>query len=206
MSEYSSSEEVRAAKIAAMGTQLGELHFELWNEVTWIHLKWKDFRALFATRETVELLNQVAPDFFDHLNSILWEDVLLHLCRLTDIRKSTGHQANLTIQRLPRLIRDPKIEKRIKLLTEDAVQKTEFARDWRNRRIAHREVPEFGKSAPKPLAAASRHSVEGALASIREVMNCVESHYQQSPVAYEHSIGALGGVDSLLAYLRRGSR
>jgi|SRR2546425_256293 len=204
MARHSSSEEVRAAKIAAMGAPLGELHFSLSNEVTWLHLKWKDYRALFAhSQGRIDLLNEAAPDFFGNLQRTLWEDVLLHLCRLTDPLKSMGRD-NLTILQLPLLIEEIGLREQVKSLVTLAGAKTQFARDWRNRRLAHLELPDFDGTDSIPLAAASRQHVEDGLAAIRQAMNGVEVHYQDSPVSYEHSIEALGGVDSLLAYLEKG--
>ena len=71
---YSTEEEIRAAKCDAMGTELGELHFALWREVVWLHLKWNEYRALFGTSpEEIELLNQVAPAFFYQVERALWQ-------------------------------------------------------------------------------------------------------------------------------------
>lgn len=204
MAENSGPEQVRAAKLAAMGAPLGELHFALWNEITWLHLKWKDFRALFAVSpERIDLLNEAAPDFFGNLQRVLWEDVLLHLCRLTDPPESMGHP-NLTITRLPILIPDISLKNKAESLLVAAKKKASFARNWRNRRLAHRELPDFDGKESKPLADASRQQVEEALASIRDVMNGIELHYQGSPVLYEHSIEALGGVKALLSCLEKG--
>ena len=35
-------------------------------------------------------------------------------------------------------------------------------------------------------------------------MNCIQPHYEKSSVPYEHSIEPLGGVGSLLFYLKKG--
>lgn len=132
MAENLTPEQVRAAKLAAMPAPLGELHHTLYNELAWLHLKWQDFRALFANSEqTVELLNQTAPIFFHHLQRALWEDVLRHLCRLTDPPKSAGRD-NLTLLRLPDMIPDLKLRRQADSLVSIADQKTKFARDWRN--------------------------------------------------------------------------
>lgn len=204
MAENLTPEQVRHAKLAAMPGPFGELHHTLYNEVAWLHLKWQDFRGLFGgTEQTIELLNQTAPSFFHHLQTILWEDVLLHLCRLTDPPQSAGH-ANLTLMRLPGMIPDPKLRSQADSLVKIADQNTKFARDWRNRRLAHKELPPLGGQQSRPLAAASRQHVEQALAAIRNAMNDVEQHHTKSTVAYAHSIAALTGVDSLLLYLRKG--
>lgn len=204
MAEYLTPEQVREAKLTAMPGPLGELHHTLSNEVAWLHLKWQDFRALFAsTEQTIDLLNQTAPTFFHNLQRALWEDVLLHMCRLTDPPKSAGHP-NLTLMQLPGMIPDPALRRQAGSLVKIVVQKTKFARDWRNRRLAHKELAGLGGQQSQPLAAASRQHVEQALAAIRKAMNAVEQHYTKSTVAYEHSIAALSGVDALLLYLRKG--
>ena len=86
----------------------------------------------------------------------------------------------------------------------DAVDKIKFARDWRNRRLAHRELPPLDGKPPKPLAKASRKHVEDALGSIRAAMNHVESHYEKSTTGYEYAIEPSGSVSALVHYLERG--
>jgi AbiU2 len=80
MGETLTAEQVRSEAIAAMGSPLGETYHSLSDEVAWLHLKWNDFRELFANRDTVDLLNSAAPAYFHELQRQTWEDVLLHLC------------------------------------------------------------------------------------------------------------------------------
>jgi HEPN superfamily AbiU2-like protein len=95
-----------------------------------------------------------------------------------------------------------RLREEIRGLADDANEKTQFARDWRNRRLAHIELS-VGDIA-KPLASATLDQVESALAAIRRPINVLEKHYLGTPVLYEDPIPALGGVDSLLATLNRG--
>jgi hypothetical protein len=203
MGETLSAEQVRERSIAAMPAPLGEIHYALHNEVAWLHVKWKNYRALFARdQETIDLLNAAAPAFFHALQRMMWEDVLLHLCRLTDPPKSVGRD-NLTVRRLPDTTPDPNLQNQVRPLVDDVNQRTQFARDWRNRRLAHRELPPTSGQAAQPLASISRQQIEDALGAIRRTMNCIEQHYLHAPVSYEHSVEALGGVESLLARLRK---
>ncbi len=41
-----SPEEVRAASLKAMGNSLGELYDILSNQVTWVYLKWQEYREV----------------------------------------------------------------------------------------------------------------------------------------------------------------
>ena len=206
MGESLTSDQVRNKSVAVMPAPLGEIHHWLNDELAWLHIKWSDFRRLYATsQERVDLLNAAAPAFFHQLQQLIWEDVLLHLCRITDPIKSMGHD-NLTIMRIPDAIPDPALRDAVKALVGDAKQKTQFAREWRNRRLAHQELPASQGQVAAPLPLASRQNVEEALAAVRKAMNCIERHYLNESVLYENSIEALGGVETLVARLTKGIR
>ena len=205
MGDYMTADEIRAESVAKMGEILGNIRYELNNQIVLLHIRWKTYRELFGTSpETIALLNATAPAFFFDLERIMWEDVLLHLCRVTDVSESGKNKPNLTIQGLPSLISDLSFRGELEKLVEVAKTKREFARDWRNRRLAHTALPPLPGEVAKPLATASRRHVEDALAALRAVMNCVESHYLGCPVSYEHAIEPLGGASSLLVCLQRG--
>lgn len=198
MGDGLTAEQVRTEAINAMGCPLGEIYHALSDEVSWLHLKWNDFRELFAEPENVELFNAAAPVFFHDLQRQTWEDVLLHLCRITDPPKSSG-KSNLTIRCLPTLDSEPPLRASMESIVDDVIQKTVFARDWRNRRLAHKElVPD------QPLASASVDHVGDALAAVRMLMNQLEQHYLNKTVSYEQPIPALGGVASFITVLRKG--
>lgn len=115
-----STDEARERDVSVMGKPLGELHFAFRHEVVWLHVKWSEYRALFASdKETLDLLNHAAPAFFHNLQRLMWEDVLLHLCRLTDPPKSAGKD-NLTLMRIPLLISDPDLKKDVEGLANTA--------------------------------------------------------------------------------------
>ena len=124
MGETLTAEEVRNEAIAAMGSPLGDIYHSLSDEVSWLHLKWNDFRELFANRENVDLFNAAAPAYFHDLQRQTWEDVLLHLCRVTDPAES-GRQRkpNLSIRRLPGLVSDAQLRGTLQLLVDDALTK-----------------------------------------------------------------------------------
>jgi hypothetical protein len=186
-----------------MGPELGQLHYELWNDLAWIHAKWKQYRQLFATSDdTIAILNKTAPSFFYFSGSILFDDVLLHIARLTD-PPDTGGRTNLTLQRLPPAVAEAPLRGTTESLLQQVLEQTAFARDRRNRRIAHRDLLTARGLHPNPLAQASRQDVENALRAMRELMNVVEMQFENSTTAYEAFIGD-GGGDALVAWLRRG--
>ena len=187
-----------------MSLTLVELANALKEEVSWLHLRWHDFRALYGTDAArIELLNKAAPDFFGNLQRAMFEGVLLHICRITDRPVIAGH-ATLTIQRIPEQCHSPELKDKLEALIKIALEKVGFAREWRNRILAHKELPLPAGAPANPLPLASRQSVEEALKVIRDVMNAVHFHLESSMVGYEHAIPAIGGVDLLLHHLRKG--
>lgn len=88
---------------------------------------------------------------------------------------------------------------KLEAMVDNAVKKTAFARDWRNRRLAHTELDRS-----KPLASTSRKQAEDALYAIRKIMNQLEQTYLNKTVSYQHTIPDLGGVASLIAVIRKG--
>jgi len=198
------AEEAKAANIAAMGETLGAVYSELWQEVAWIHTRWEHYLELFGTSPSrIELLNQAAPSLFRTVQDTVFEAVLLHLARLTDPSKSVG-RPNLSLRKLAELAAGSPVAAQVTELTSNAVSATEFARDWRNRKLAHSDLSLALGEHVFPLAPASRLAVKTALAAIVDVLNAVSHHYADSTSAFDFPSGN-DGV-SLLYVIRDGLR
>tara|TARA_R110002096_G_scaffold54517_15_gene140621 strand:+ start:6318 stop:6959 length:642 start_codon:yes stop_codon:yes gene_type:complete len=201
MSRIKSPEEIREECIAQMGENLGELYDDLRNQLTWIHLKWNDYESLFAdTPEVINLLNKVAPAFFHNTQRMMIEDVVLHICRITDNVTVAGNET-LTVKRFSRNITDRKLKNEVDTLVENAIEKCKFARVRRNRRLAHREMPLVGGRRTEPLPETTRQKIREALTALDSVLNRISQHYLNSTTAFSVSMGSVGGVDALLSTL-----
>jgi hypothetical protein len=201
MGEVLDSEDVLNEAIGGMGSPLGDVYHALGDEVAWLHLKWNDFGELFASADLVDVLNSAAPAFFHDLQRQSWDNLLMYLCRVTDRTKTFGKD-NLTIRLLPDLVSSQQLKVELEGLINRAVDATDFARDWRNRRLAHEEL-RVGRNVT-PLASAKFDYIDAALTEIRTVLNRVEQHYLNKTVSYEDTIPALGGVQSFIAVVRKG--
>jgi hypothetical protein len=186
-----------------MGSELGEQFFRLVNECFHLRLKWRDFVSLFGTNDRrIDLINEAAGSFFGRLQDSLWEDALLTISRLTD-RPTIAGKDTLTVQRLPLLV-EARLRGRVKTLLQECLQKCSFARDWRNRSIAHRELTlAIQDPSAQPLAPGSRQTVREAVESIEALLNAVESHYLRSEIGFEHTV-SVGDAESLLYVIRDG--
>jgi hypothetical protein len=195
--------EAKAHNIEKMGADLGELYDALWQQLAWLYRKWEEYVALFGkSPERIELLNRAAPAFFRIVQDSLFEDILLHIARLTD-KPETGKKSNLTILRLPQAVTDVNIRQATEVAMDGALRASEFCRDWRNRHIAHRDLDlAFGKGA-KPLAEASREKVKVALKALSDALNVVAQHYLDTTTIFDLDRG-LGGAENLVGVLGEG--
>ncbi len=203
MGRYKTATEVRQEHLDVLGADLGSLVHAVYNECAWLHLKWHQYVELFGTKpERIDLLNQSAGLFFRVVQDCFWDDTLLHLARLTD-SPTTARKDNLTIRRLPPLVLDEAVRSELQTLVGKAVAATAFALDWRNRRIAHRDLALATQEGARPLAPASRKQVNEALDAVCAPIQQLHAHYFDSELSFE-VIAEPADAVSLLYVLRDG--
>lgn len=199
------SEEVRNGYVQSMGTELGANFFGLYRKLVELHIVWQQYRQLFGTDdETVRLLNRTAGLFFKVVQDELWDSVLLGVSRMTD-PPDTGRNKNLTVLSLPPLIEDDVLRSEVEKLCETALTQTKFAREHRNKRIAHQDHDYLTDLSSNPLNGVSRALVEDMLESLRNVLNRLELHFRDSTVMYQDFIDE-SGARMLVTRIRRMER
>lgn len=195
------SDEMEKRNIATMGEALGKQYTVLFQEFAALNLYWKEFLELFGTNDKrIARLNQAAPGFFQMLQEQQFETNMSHLARLTDSPKSAGKE-NLTVRSLPDLVSDPGLKAELKKHVADVEQKTEFCRDWRNRRFAHHDLllaTQDNRAAP--LEPATKEKIVAALQAISDTLNVMERFYYKGGCAFD-VIAAHNGVNTLLHVL-----
>lgn len=185
MAEEQTAQQVKEQHLRVLGPELGPIYHALHNDLTWLQVKWQEYRTLFAhSSERVDLLNETAGLFFKVVQDTLWHDVLLHIARLTDSPQTMGKH-NLTLLALSPAISDTAVSETIAKLAQQAQVSASFARDWRNRRLAHRDRSLAVEETAVPLAGASRSHVEAALHDMRAVMKHLHAHYFDAEMRFE---------------------
>ena len=200
MSQSKTADESKQEYVQLMGEPLGKIFHALWQEVAWLYTKWGEYVALYGTKPgRIDLMNKSAPRFFRIVHDSLWEETLMHIARLTDPAETGKKEKkeNLSIQRLLLMAPDETLKQTLKEKIETAKSKSEFCRDWRNRRIAHIDLQLAIEDGINPLQSASRVAVKGALSAIVDVLNTVTLHYNDSTTIFDVSNG-YGGGESLL--------
>ncbi|WP_439374819.1 hypothetical protein [Bradyrhizobium sp. DASA03120] len=175
-----SAAEAKRECIAEMGVPLGTQYAELWQEIAHLHLTWLEYVELFGKKKSrIDLLNSAAPSFFRMIQDRLREAVFLHIARLTDPPISLGRKdkSNLTLLNLPGLMDDPELKHEVDKRCGTALAGAAFARDWRNRHIAHRDLDLALGGNAKPLPDVQIREVSDALNSFEAVLNAIARHF-----------------------------
>jgi hypothetical protein len=185
----------------------------LQQEVIGLHAYWINYRQLFGkSKERVDLLNDCAGELFFILDDALLSDVQLSLSRLADPAETCGKQ-NATLDRLLKEITALTIPQRLNDELNGHLQRyRDRCRDIKVRRhkeLAHADLGSllrrYGSAAGAPIPGPSRQEIEDALASLREFMNAIDSHFTNSHMAYENFISRNDG-ESLVGILKQGLR
>lgn len=161
----------------------------------WAHAEWtlQEFRDLFSDGERLAVLNGVAGPLMALLQDVLWENLLLQVARLTDPVQTAGHK-NLTFQQIPAFFTDQREKHReLGAHVQAAVDAAAFARDWRNRRIGHRDLEHTLDRQAKPLEIASLERVDAALAAIHRILDTIGGREHAQPSRQPRGSGAADG-------------
>jgi len=182
---------------AAMGPKLGPAFHRLYNDNAWLHMKWNEFLKLFVKSPAqMRDLNTAAPGFFHQVQEFWWDDMLLHIFRMTDKRTDVLSVYTL-LKEAPAPLK-PIIESHIAVVK----RATEFATHARHNSIAHRNLNvALGVT---PLTIGSRNDIRAALKAIDDLLHVIEHHFlKTNPTNYDF-LDNIGGVDSLLEIVERG--
>ena len=205
MSKDYSPENVLIRYKSAFPNGIGDLFYNLFNQVSALHVDWKNYRSLYGTSpERIALLNSSASSFFQHLERIMRHHIVMTIARLTDKAK-IGNNENASLRKLLEMIQ-PHIDTNFFIELKTTLKNIESscgkARALRNKILAHSDFANALHYISEPIQGISRAEIESMLAQIRLFMNKVELHFARSEVAYEH-IMTNANAEQLLLVLKK---
>jgi hypothetical protein len=178
--------------MGSIPSDIDEIYTPLFHQVSHLHAKWEIFCQLYASgNEIIELLNFSSGGFFRVCQDVMAYDTLLNITRLTDpkqTRMGKNVRENLTLERLASSIdggQFPKLKDDIERLLADSMNKCDFARELRNKLIAHNDLSTNLHHRAALISTATKRNIEDALESIRHVMNSVSSYFNGGIVVYQ---------------------
>lgn len=189
-------------------TVLNERFDKIWQGISWVGEIWHQYEILFASeKEHIELLNKAAPGFFHIVQWTFVQQVCLGIAKLTDPPKTAG-KTNLSIEHFIEQVEQ--IDSRFAILIRkkyknDVEPACAGIRDFRKKLIAHTDHDISMRVVPEPPFGISRKAINGALASIYELLSFVEKHCGGGFGVPSERGATAGNAQILLRYLRIGN-
>ena len=191
-----------------LGEDFGAVFYGVWSDWLTGLMRFKEYRELFTDHDAVKLLNTVSGGgFMWDIQHILWDDLLLHLTRLTD-PATMGGRKNLSVEALPPFCKHPdlqakypKLQEQVQAVVDTAVKTAEFARPWRNRRISHADLGLAIDPAAESLTPTSLGQVRAALDAVHAVIGTIASEVLEQEILNDVVIAPR--AEAFLAYVKQ---
>lgn len=201
ISRKPTAQEIKQKCLNVFGPSLGPVVYEIDKEVVWMCAKWQQHRMLFDD-EVIPILQNTAKDFFMIVNIVFVYDVILSLTRLTDPYEQ-GKYRNLSLYSLIETMGDEPLRQELEKRIIKAKELAQFARDWRNKHIAHRIYPNFDDPNFNPLPALNLELIDVAIGAICDVLVFLYQEEMNTKKVFQDVI-ICDDAKALIAYLEMG--
>ena len=189
-----------------LGEEFGTVLYEVENDWLTGLVRLKEYRVLF-NEDAVKLLNAVGGAFMWDVQQIFWQDLLLHVTRLTDPARMQNHE-NLSVQALPAFCEQPALQEKypklhpiVEARVKEAVAAAEAPRDWRNRRISHTDRNLAIDPEAKALTPTSLAVVQAAFDAVHAVIDAIVSPVFKWSI--ENDVMVTPRAEAFLTYLKQ---
>jgi hypothetical protein len=180
-----------------MSLEEASIYFTLMERIASLKTKWEHYRQLYGTSpEIIKLLNETAPKFFGLVERTLHDDMLLHICRLTD-PESTGKSKNLSIRRLINFSHEANFSRQLNKEIDHCIYYSKYARDWRNKMLAHDDLARALDPLSFPIKKHSRACMQNTVNSMVDVFNMAHKEIFGSRYDFDYLV-PLGDKQALL--------
>lgn len=170
------------------------------NEVAELYLILAQCRQLYADTDTVAMLNEVSGVFFRIVQVQFVNALLLGISRLTDPVHTAGKQ-NVSIYLLSSVVEEESVKREIDKLCKEVKLASKFARENRNKRLAHLDAGHYFNKVSSPLDMVTFAKIEKALAAIERVVAFAASKCLRIALDCK-LVTQLGSADSLVKVLK----
>jgi len=190
-----------------MDDRSAQLFDALRDETLALYVRWKPYRSLYTgAPPDIDLLNTSGATLFAVLQAVIFDDLVLRLCKLTE-PVGTSYE-NLSIHRLRAALEahDPEfvahqLEKRLANLDVHCRP----LRTVRNKRIAHVDLQHALRVKTDPVAGLTRGGIERVVRMLDSILNLVEERYRHTHTYYDAILVPLSADgERLTEILRRG--
>lgn len=197
----STPQELEESAIKTFGNELGLTYYYLYNQIGFLKIKWSEYKKLYlVSKEQIDFLNSYAPFYFSVNQKIYFNDILLHIVKLTDKEKTLGHD-NLSIEKLKSLIPNGKDNTEVKKAITDSLSQVKFFKEWRNKYLAHFDFYVMTNQNNNLLNEVPIEDVEKSINSLWNIIQIISKTYFNEILA-DDVIEQLGGATVFIKKLK----
>jgi hypothetical protein len=175
------------------------------NELFTVIARWRTFVDLYGTESNVELLNRTAPLFFNIVQDIFVDNVILSILRLLDPTRSTGKE-NLSMAHLidhlerlgPATLHAEVLDLYSQIRTDSSQLIT-----IRNKRLAHNDLAESQNRSASLYAGVTRTFIDEQIKRLCTLMNKIDGELCDTETYYESAGSLPEGSPALVTALRQ---
>jgi hypothetical protein len=189
----------------SMPTAMGGVFHGFLQEYSIVRAKWRLYERLFATPESIDLLNRHGAHAFGLIEDLLIKDVILCITRMMNTSKASwGDPANLATLLIDLAAhKQTALVKRLSAIRDRVKPVGDGLKRWRDEQLSRNDYAAYlgMKADIDALPSNHRKMVEDVLSAMGEVMEQLQAHY--SGVAeLPEDVARPGDFDELVGRLR----
>jgi hypothetical protein len=175
-------------------------------EYSIIRAKWRLYERLFATPESVDLLNRHGAHAFGLIEDLLIKDVILCITRMLNPSKSAwGDPANLATLLIDLAAhKQMALVKRLTSIRDRTKPVEEGLKRWRDERLSKNDYAAFVglKADIEALPSNYRKMIGDVISAMGEILKELQTHYS-SVAELQEDTRQPGDFEDLLGHLRQ---
>jgi HEPN superfamily AbiU2-like protein len=205
-----------------LGDEVGKLYHFLHSEIIQLQFKWQEYKILYAdpdkSKKRFDIQNKSAPLFFNMIQRMHWNDIIITITRITDNAQMGGFE-NATLERLIKLVMNDALinnsdnDENLNIEFKNAIlgslenikSKCSSIREFRNKILVHNDwdaISITDKATPPPKVEFLQ--LDEVVRELWELHNLYEGHYFKKHGVQHVSIPAGDGAFGLLHKLNDG--
>ncbi len=193
--------------VPRMDAASAQIFHVLEDEFLQLFLRWRLYRSLYADAPSAIgtwQLSESSP--FTVLKTVLFEDVIVRLCKLTESTKPFG---NLSIHALAESLESAEpgfVTEVFSKKMQDLIGKCAKLREVRNKRIAHVDCAHAFSEDRDSLPSITFEDVKAPIHMLAAALNAAAMHYGRVKIWYDAIVVPVSAdLEELQALLRRNS-
>ena len=187
--------------------ELRDLFDALNEEVTGLHTIWELYVQFYGTNdENFEIMNASAPQFFAILQSLLFNELVMILNRLTE-KAATFGKANASLEQLIVQLnteQDANLVNSLKQRLLNIRDNYSAFRTWRDKMLSHNDFTIALQGEGRDLPGITRKQAENAISEITDFINEFSISKSIGEQVYKPFMFAHGDGNALMKFLKRG--